>query len=112
MKKIVPVFIVVIALIGCAMLAKNSIAKASIEKAAHIMTGLPLQIGSLDVGILNSRVSAKNLKLGNPPNFSDPVMASLPELYVDYDFKALLKKQVHLEELRIDLQELDIIKNK
>ncbi|MBI3458038.1 MAG: hypothetical protein HY002_19875 [Candidatus Rokubacteria bacterium] len=38
-------------------------------------------------------------------------MASLPELYVDYDFGSLLKGPPHLEEVRIQLEELAVIRN-
>ncbi len=58
-----------------------------------VMTGLPLKIGHLEVGILRPVIVVRDLKLGNPASFSDPVMVNLHELYVDYDLGALIQKR-------------------
>ena len=46
------------------------------------MTGLGLDIGSMDVGILRSAIGIKALRLRNPAGFSDRFMVELPEIYV------------------------------
>ncbi len=95
----------------CIVLAvmKNPIAKAAVESGVKVMTGLDLSISSLKVGVLKSYVGIKDLKLNNPAGFPDPTMVDMPEIYVDYNLGAFLKKNVHLEEVRIDLNEVYIV---
>ncbi len=75
------------------------------------MTGLKLSIKSMNIGILNTLIGIKKLQLYNPPGFVDKLMVDLPEVYVDYNFGAFIKKKVHLEEVRLDLKEFSVIKN-
>lgn len=92
--------------------AKNIIAKAVISAGVKAITGLKLDMKSLDIGVFKSLVSIKGFKLFNPPGFfEDRLMIDMPEVYIDYDLKALLKGKMHLEELRLDLKEFIIVKN-
>ena len=75
------------------------------------MTGLKLSIKSMNIGILNTLIGIKGLQLFNPPGFVDKLMVDLPEVYVDYNFGAFIKKKVHLEEVRLDLKEFSVIRN-
>lgn len=111
MKK--AVFIVVGILIVLVVLSasKDLIIKASVEKGVQIVTGLKLSVQSLGVGIFRSVVDIKELKLFNPKNFKDRVMIHMPEIYVDYDLPAIMKGDIHLREVRIDLKEFLVVKN-
>ena len=112
MKKagiIVGIVIIVLAVLG---LTKNMIVKTSVEKGVRFATGLNLEIGSMDVGFLKTYVGIKGLKLHNPDGYPDPIMVDFPDIYVDYDLGAILKKDIHLEQIRIHLKELTIVKNK
>ncbi|MCH7590609.1 AsmA family protein [PVC group bacterium] len=112
MKKagiIVGIVIIVLAVLG---LTKNMIVKTSVEKGVRLATGLDLEIGSMDVGFLKTYVGIKGLKLHNPDGYPDPIMVDFSDIYVDYDLGAILKKDIHLEQIRIHLKELTIVKNK
>lgn len=102
--------LIIVAIIGVAV-ARNIIAKAAMIGGVKAATGLGIDIGSLDVGLFNTRLGVKGLKVLNPDGFPDRVMVSLPELYVDYDLPAFLKGQAHLKALRLDLEELVVVKN-
>jgi len=92
--------------------SKNLLAKAVVTGGVKAITGLNLDIKGMDVGVLRSAIGIKGLVLRNPSGFSDPVMVSIPEVYVDYDLGAFLGGKVHLEEVRLHLEEVAVIKNK
>ncbi len=112
MKKI----LVVLAALFCILilvlvLGKNLIAKITVEKVVTLVTGLPMSLQEIDVNLAKSSVLIKDLKVANPPGYTDPTMAQLPEFFVSYDLRAFLNKVVHLRELRIHLSELMVVKN-
>jgi hypothetical protein len=99
-----------VVLLGALVLARNAIIKSSLSAGIQNITGMSLDIGSLDVGLFNSSVSVKALKLYNPSDFPEKLMVDLPELFVRYDLPAIIKGNVHLPELKIDLKELVVVK--
>jgi hypothetical protein len=101
------VFVVVIVLAA----AKNTIARVSIEKGVEVVTGLPLKMKSLNIGIINTLVGINDLRLFNPPGYEDKVMLDMPEIFIDYDLLAIIGGKIHLEEVRINLKELVVVKN-
>ncbi|MDD5454698.1 MAG: AsmA family protein [Candidatus Ratteibacteria bacterium] len=111
MKKLGIVIIVIVILLVGIVLARDVIAKNAVSTGVKVMTGLNLNIGSINVGIFKSAIGIKNLKLQNPSGFEDKLMVDMPEIYVDYDLGAILNKQVHLEEVKINLKEFTVVKN-
>jgi hypothetical protein len=112
MKKLLTVLAVVVVAVFALSLAKDVIIKAAIEKGVDAVTGLRLSIGSIHVGILKNVVDIKNLRLANPSGFPDPTMIDMPEIYVDYDLKAIMGGTVHLRQARLALKELVVVRNK
>ena len=104
------VTLVVVAVIGF-VIARNVLAKAAVVGGVKAATGLGIEIGSLDVGLFNTQLGVKGLRVLNPNGFPDQVMVLLPELYVDYDLGSFLKGQAHLKTVRMDLAELVVVKN-
>ena len=93
------------------VIAKNIIAKSAITAGVKAITGLRLNMESMSVGIFRTFIDINNLKLYNPPEFPEKLMVDMPEIYVDYDLGAFLKKRVHLEELKLNLKELIVVNN-
>lgn len=112
MKKILTLIGVIAVVVLVIAVMKNPLAKGAVQSGVKMMTGLDLKMEKLDVGVLNSYVDIKNLKLNNPAGFPDPVMVELPEIFVDYNLGAFLQKKAHLEEVRLDLNEFYIITDK
>ncbi len=112
MNKTIRILIIALVVILVLSFAKDAIIKTSVEKGAEVVTGLRLSIQSLRVGILNTLVGIKNLKLYNPKGFEDPIMLNMPEIYVDYNLPAIIKGKIHLPEVRINMEEFYVIKNK
>ncbi|MFH1479502.1 MAG: hypothetical protein ABIG92_07010 [Candidatus Omnitrophota bacterium] len=112
MKKIIFIIIIILTLaLGILFLEKDIIIKNSVSMAIRAVTGLKMEVGSFKVGIFNSFVDIKELRMLNPDSFKERLMADLPEIYVDYDLEGLLKGKVHLEEVRLYLKELIVVKN-
>jgi len=111
MKKFLVFLFVLAVLIGGVALGKNAIIKTSVERGVELVTGLKLNMGSLNVGILKPIVDIKNLTLLNPPSYSDRTMIDIPEIYVDYDLKSILGGKIHLPEVRLALKEFVVVKN-
>ena len=93
-------------------LTKDLIIKTIISSSFKSQTGLELSIKRINIGLFKSVADFKDIKVLNPRGFDERVLLNLSQLYVDYNFAALLKKKVHLEELKIILKEFIIVKNK
>ena len=110
-KVIRAVLIVIILIVLVVVLAKDIIAKSALSSGVKAATGLKLQIKDMKVGLFTTLIDIGDMKLFNPPGFKDKVMVDIPEIYVDYDLGAFFKRRVHLEELRLNLAELIVVKN-
>jgi uncharacterized protein involved in outer membrane biogenesis len=110
-NKLVIVIVVILAAVITLSFSKNIIAKISIEKGVGMVTGLRLDMRSLNVGIIRTLIGIKDLKLFNPEEFEDRIMVDMPEIYVDYDLGAIFKGKVHLEEVRLNLKKFVVVKN-
>jgi len=113
MKKIL-MFLVVTLLVVLLVLAfaKDIVAKTALSTGVRTLTGLKLDIADMDVGILKTLIGIRGMKLFNPSGYTEKVMVDMPEIYVDYDLGAFLRKEVHLEELRINLREFVVVKDR
>jgi hypothetical protein len=102
--------VLLIALVGV-LLGKNLIAKAAVIGGAKAMTGLNVQVRDLDVGFPRTAVRIQGLRVMNPSGFPDPLMLEMPEIFVDYDLGAFVKGKAHLETVRLNLKELNVIRS-
>ncbi|MCM8760542.1 MAG: hypothetical protein NC933_00135, partial [Candidatus Omnitrophica bacterium] len=112
MKKLISllVLIIFIALVAVIM-AKDVIIKTSVERGVEMVTGLKITIGSFRLGLIDSSLFIKGLRLFNPAGFKDSVMAEVQEIAVIYDLPAILKGDIHLKEARLALKEFTVVRN-
>jgi uncharacterized protein involved in outer membrane biogenesis len=101
----------VIGLIVVLFLARNFIVKKAVEVGTYKMTGFPLQIGGLNIGLFSGQVQVSDLKLTNPPEFKDPRFVDLPLFKVDYSTFSMLRGAPHIKELLVNVNEVVIVKN-
>jgi hypothetical protein len=87
------------------------IIKTSVTTGVKAMTGLKLNIRSMNVGVFKSLIGINELQLHNPQGFEDKLMVDLPEIYVDYNLGAIMGGKAHLEEVRLHLKEFVVVKN-
>ncbi len=111
MKILRNVAIGLVVVVGLLLLSKNAIATMAMTGGVKAITGLDLKIRRLDVSLLRTKLDVQGLQVMNPAGFMDPVMVDIPELFVDFDLPAVLRGRPHLEELRLHLNELVVVKN-
>ena len=91
-------------------LAKNLIARAALTGAITAITGFPAQVGGLRLGLLGGDLHIRNLRVLNPRGYGERVFVDVPELYVNLDPGALLRGKIHVEEMRLNLRTLNVVK--
>jgi hypothetical protein len=113
MKKLLwGILCVLVVLGGIAFFARNLIARASVEYGAKKITGFPLTIGSVDLEVFSGKVDVHDLKLMNPPEFTEPMFVDMPELYVDYRLGSMISGTPHVNDMLLNIKQLVIVKNK
>lgn len=91
---------------------RNLIVKVLLSSAVRGVTGLELDIESVNLDIFGSSIGVGGLVLYNPQRYADRVMADVPEIYLDYEVGALLRKKAHFKKVRLYLRELIVVKDK
>jgi len=104
---ILAVFVVLLVIL---FLSLNFIARKSVEYGAKKITGFPLEIGSVDVGLFSSKVDVRNLKLMNPPEYQEKMFVDMPELYVNYRLGSMLSGAPHVNDMLINIKQLVVVK--
>jgi uncharacterized protein involved in outer membrane biogenesis len=104
------VFLVIV-LIVIAVLSLNTVLKAVTEKRIRDVTGMDAEIGKISIGLLTPTVTLGDFKLYNPPNFGGTPFLDIQELHAEYDRDALRKHELHITLLRLNLTEIDVVKN-
>ena len=112
MKKLITIIGVIIIFLIAAVIFKDQLIKTAITTGATNVVGAPVKIKKFSLGIFNQTIRIKDFKIFNPEGFPEGALVDMPEISVDYDLSALLKKNLHFKKLVIDLKEVGIYKNK
>lgn len=111
MKKWGIILACILAVLLVLAVIKDIVIKIAVEQGARIVTGLKLDIGSLKVGLINTLVDIRNLRILNPSGFKDRDMLNMPRIYVAYDLPAIIGGKIHLKDATIDMKEFVVVKN-
>lgn len=111
MKKLIIIISIVFAIMITLFLGKNLIVKSSLSSGVRAITGLKLDIKSMNVGLMRTFIGIDGMQLFNPVGYVDELMIDMPEIFVDYDLGSFFKGKAHLEAMRLNLREFFIIKN-
>ncbi len=98
-----------IALLVGGYLGRDLLVRKAIERATERQTGFPLRIASLHLDLLRGHVEARGVELMNPAQFPERRFLSLPLVRVDYDTASLLRREPHLRELAVEVDEVFIV---
>ena len=110
MKKLLfGILLVLVALVVIGVLCRNVIARKAVEIAAKEMTGFPLTIGSVDIGLFSGTLEVRDLELMNPPEFHNGTFIKLPLVRVDYETMSFLRRAPHIKELTVNVAEVDLV---
>ena len=112
MKTVFRIVIFLAVILGILFVGRNIIAKFAVEKGVETATGLPLNIKKFDLDLAKTHIGISGLSLFSPAGFNNEVMFHAPEIFVDYNLGAIMKGKVHLEDIRLDFDQLVVIKNK
>ncbi len=104
--------ILAVVLVIIFLLSLDSILRVIIEHNIRAKTGMDAEIGRFELGWTAPTIEIQDLKIYNPANFGGTTFLDIPEIHIEYDREALLKKEIHLTLLRFNLDELGIVKDK
>lgn len=104
--------ILTIVLVVTLVLLKDVLLKALVEYRLREQTGLDVQIGRLEMGLLTPTLTIEDLKFYNPAEFGGSLFLDLPELHLEYDRPALAAGRLHLILVRVNLAEVHIVQGK
>jgi len=104
-------FLVIVVLLVAGVLLLDRIVKELIQRNISAQTGLEAKIESVSVGISTPTFTMDGLTLYNTPEFGGGPMLKMPELHIEYDVNAIRSRQLHLRLVRLNISEVDAIKD-
>ncbi|MCQ9208701.1 MAG: AsmA family protein [Omnitrophica bacterium] len=111
-KKSLKICLVLILLIVLTLaFFRHSLCRFLIYSAASKATGLELSIEDLHLDILNSSLYLRGVTLFNPPGFKNKTLAKAKEISIEYDLLGSLKRGFHLRQVKVDIGEVNIIRD-
>jgi uncharacterized protein involved in outer membrane biogenesis len=110
-KSLLWIVIIVIAIFGFAIV-KDQVIKSVVTVVATEVTGAPVHMDGLSLGVFSQSVRITGFKMYNPPGFSRDILIDLPKISVACDIGALAKGKLHIPNVEIELKELGLEKNK
>lgn len=103
--------VAVIGLLVALVLARNVIARKTVELGFRRTTGFPLEIGAVNVGLFNGQLEVRDLKLMNPPEFGAGLFVDLTRFHLDYRLGSMLRGAPHINAMTVDLHQMVIVKD-
>lgn len=94
------------------LLLKDALLKAIAENQIRSQTGLDAKIERLELSLLSPTLTLENFKLYNTAEFGGSPVVDLPELHLEWDPSALMRRNLHFRLVRLDLKELNVVENK
>lgn len=104
--------ILLIVLVVCLVLLKDTLAKSFVEHRIRIETGMDVRIGKLEVGLFTPMINVQDLKLYNLPEYGGLPFLDMPDLHLEYDLRALFMRRVHFRLVRLYLAELNVVEGR
>ncbi len=107
------VAIFAVVLVAVLYVTKDPVLRVVAEKRIRSQTGMEAQIGKFSTGRngTSTTVTLENLKLYNPAEFGGGPFLDVPELHLEFDTVAFAQRKLHLTVARLNLAELDLVKN-
>lgn len=112
MKKILFTIFLAVIIVGTGLVVgRNSLAKMALVGAMKSLANLDAEVKGIEVGLRNTDLAVQEFKLHNPAGYSDLIMMDMPEFYIDFALRDILKGTIHLKEIRLNLKEFTVVKN-
>jgi uncharacterized protein involved in outer membrane biogenesis len=110
-KTIKIILLIVIVVVLAVWFGRNAAMKSIVSGLVKKSAGVDLKIGSLDAGIISSRVTATNVTVMSPPGFENEPLLKVSGLYAEYEWGPLLKGKLHLKRVNLDVREIVLVKD-
>lgn len=112
MKKFLSsLFILILAVLVFVVVGKDWILKTAIEQGVSRITGFHTEVAALKFNF-PSTIHIQGLKIENPSSFQEKMFVEIPEIFVSVVLDEVLKgKRIHLPEVRLNIQEVNLEKN-
>jgi len=104
------IFLVVV-LVVLVLVFKDSALRVVTENRLHKQTGMEVRIGKFSSGIFSPVATIEDLKLYNTAEFGGTLFLEIPELHIQLDSFALAQRKLRVTLLRVNLAEVNIVKN-
>lgn len=111
MKKILDIFIVLAVGVAVLVLMRNVVLKAAVENGVKAVTGMPLTVKKIDVGLAEPYLNIEGLVIKNPPGFHETTLAEIPKIFVAYDFRGILKGKLHFVNVDLNIEKFSVVRN-
>jgi uncharacterized protein involved in outer membrane biogenesis len=98
-------------LAAVAFLSWDWIVKKVAEKRIQSVTGMETHFDKFFVGVAKPVIHIENFKLYNPAEFGGAPLVDMPELHLEYDVAALRAGKVRIKLLRVNLAEVNLVRN-
>lgn len=112
MKKTVKILAIVIAVFFLLGALKNIIAKNMITGTLSAVSHVPVKADGVNLSFFAASIRVKGLKVYNPSGFPEKLMASIPEIFIDFEPNDLFKGRGHFKNVKLNLQELIVVRDK
>jgi len=103
--------IIVLVIVLALFLGRNLLIKGGISLGSKIGTGLYANSDKVNLDLFKTSFDLEGFKLYNPSGFLDPLMVSVPKVFIDAKLGELSKKKLHVESIIFNLDEFYVIKN-
>lgn len=110
-KLLMRLAILLVGVLVILFLARNLIARKSVEVGVKTVTGFPLEIESVHISPGFGRLEVKGLHLMNPSEFSEETFIQMPEFTVDYQVGSMISGSPHINEMVLSVDQLNVVKN-
>jgi len=103
--------IIILVLLLAFVLTIDKIAERAVEKAWEYWLGTKMDIGSVDVNLLEAAIDIRDVKFYNPEGFTFPLMADVPRIYINFSPVRLIKKEFYFEKFALYIKEFNTVRN-
>jgi hypothetical protein len=93
------------------IISKDTILRNWLEHRIRSRTGMEASIGRFSSGLFSPVITIENLKLYNTAEFGGAAFLFVPELHLELDRAALARREIHVNLMRLNLAEIDVVRN-
>lgn len=92
-------------------LSLDSLLKQWVQHEIRAQTGMDVSIGRFSFGLISPVIAIEDFRLYNTAEFGGTPFLDIHELHVEYDREAMAHRELHVTLLRLNLTELNVVKN-